>query len=434
MSASLGRALHANNVGRVRLNGSTYSSNVSEKTSKFPVWLLLTGILLIPASLNVHLSGDGVKFTPGRAAITLLILPSLLILLRAPRRVVASDVLLLLTAIWMIGARIPEDGLNPSAVAAVIELFGGYLVGRAYFYGPHALMRFLRIFKFVTFLVIAIAILDPIFEQNVVQAAASMILPNPFYSPQYRMGIVRAVSTLEMAELYGTFCVAAASIFLFIDRKPSKYFWAAFCLFGCVLALSSGPLLAFALTIAFFAYDRLFGRFRWRWKLITTLFALFLVAVFSLSAKPLSWLVSHLTLDPATGYFRIYVFDYVTDQIALRPLAGYGFGPIGDDDFLSVTTVDNVWLVCAARYGIPMVVFFLLGNIASFVNVGPKRRAKSEPFMDLAATGFTQAVVMFMLVGLTVHFWNAMWQFWAVCIGIRASIKEWQDEQSSLTR
>jgi hypothetical protein len=410
------------------VSASEYES-ISVKPQTFPMWLLLTGILLIPASLNIHLSGDGVKFTPGRAAITLLLLPGLLILLRPARRVVPSDVFAFLTSVWMIGSRIPEDGLNPSAVASVIELFGGYLVGRAYFYGPLALKAFLRIFKVTTFLVIMIAVLDVLFGQNVAQATAAMIMANPFYVPQYRLGIVRAASTIEMAELYGTFCCVAGSICLFLENKATKYYWAGFCFFGCVLALSSGPLLAFTIMISFFVYDHLLSSYTWRWKLVTAIFALFLLTVFTVAARPLPWLVSHMTLDPATGYFRLYVFDYVFQQISLSPLTGYGFGPVGDggdDEFLATTTIDNVWLVCAARYGIPMVVFFLLANLASFVSFASGSRYRSiDPFMMKAGTGFTQVIMIFMLVGLTVHFWNSMWQLWAVCIGIRGSIKEW---------
>jgi hypothetical protein len=401
------------------------------KSGAFPVWFLLTAILLIPASLNVHLAGDGLKFTPGRAAITLLFLPGLVMFLRARRRIIGADVFIFLTSVWMIGSRIPEDGLNPSAVAAVIELFGGYLLGRAYVYGPFALKRFLRIFKIVTFLVISMAVLDPLFSANVVMAAADIIVANPFYTvPQYRGGIARAVSTMEMAELYGTFCVAATSIFLFLETKPpTRYLWAAFGSFGCILSLSSGPLLALIMVICFYLYDHLLGGLAWRWKLINTIFLLFLLAVFSLTAKPLSWLVSHFTLDPSTGYFRIYVFDYISDQISLKPLTGYGFGPIGDDDFLSVTTVDNVWLVCAARYGIPMIILFLLANVTTFMSFAKGGQRDVDPFMVKAATGFTQVIMVFTLVGLSVHFWNAAWQFWAVCIGIRASIKEWRARQ-----
>ena len=29
------------------------------------------------------------------------------------------------------------------------------------------------------------------------------------------------------------------------------------------------------------------------------------------------------------------------------------------------------------------------------------------------------------LIGLTVHFWNYMWIFWGICLGVRASLREW---------
>jgi O-antigen ligase len=158
--------------------------------------------------------------------------------------------------------------------------------------------------------------------------------------------------------------------------------------------------------------------------------ALFLLAVFASSDRPISWLVAHMTLDPSTAYFRLYVFDYVMEQIKLKQLVGYGFGPIGDDEFLSTTTVDCVWLVNAARYGIPMIAIFFCANLMTFVSFGPKGRGgRADEFMRRAGTGFTQVIVTFMLVGVTVHFWNATWQLWAVCLGIRGAIKEWNRYQ-----
>ena len=394
--------------------------------SSFPRWLLLTAILLIPASLDVRLIGDGLKFTSGRAAITMLVVPALSILFRPPRKLVASDLFAFLTSAWMIGSRIPDDGLNPSAVASVIEWFGGYLVGRAYFYGPYALKEFLHIFKVVTFLVIMIAVLDQVFQQNVAETAVAMIMQTQWGGSQYRFGIVRAASTIQMAELYGTFCCVAASVFLFLEgNKRARYWWAGFSLFGCFLAISSGPLLVFVLVVTFYVYDQLFHRYATRWKLINVVFLCFIAIVFVAAKHPLSWVVSHVTLDPETGYFRLYVFEYVSQQISLSPMVGHGFNAIGDDEFLSTTTVDNVWLVCAARYGIPMIVFFLLTNLSTYVRLRSRSRGQGvDPFMMSAGTGFTQIIMTFVLVGLTVHFWNAMWMLWAVCIGIRGSIKE----------
>lgn len=403
--------------------------DISTHPQTFPMWLLLVAILLVPAGLNIHLSGDGVKFTPGRAAIALLLLPALFTFFRPSRHVIASDVFVFLTALWMVGSRIPFDGLNPSAVASALELFGGYFVSRAYFYGPRALTDYLRIFKVIMFLVITIAVLDPLLGQNVVQAAVAMIAQAPVnISNQERFGIIRAASTIEMAELYGTVCCVAGSIFLFMERANSaKCFWTGFALLGCILSLSSGPLLAFTIIIPIFIYDRLFGRYTGRWRLVTAILMLLLSIVLVVTDRPVSWLLSHLTLDASTGYFRMYVFDYMFQQMALSPLVGYGFNAVGDDGFLSTVTVDSVWLVCAIRYGIPMIGFFLCTNLASFMSLTSRRRSRGvDPFMANAATGFTQAIITFMLIGVTVHFWNATWMLWAVCIGIRGSIKEWQ--------
>jgi hypothetical protein len=33
-------------------------------------------------------------------------------------------------------------------------------------------------------------------------------------------------------------------------------------------------------------------------------------------------------------------------------------------------------------------------------------------------------IFLFMFIGLTVHFWNGMWMFWGLCIGIRVSLSE----------
>src|SRR5260370_25408359 len=106
----------------------------------------------------------------------------------------------------------------------------------------------------------------------------------------------------------------------------------------------------------------------------------------------MGWLVSHMALDPATGYFRLCVFDYMFQQISMSPIVGYGFAAIGDDEFLGTTTVDNVWLVCAGRYGIPMIVFFLLTNLASFIRFAQGGGRSIEPFISQAAHGFTQVL------------------------------------------
>jgi O-antigen ligase len=400
----------------------------SERSSPFPAWLLLTGILLIPSSLAVHLSGEEAKFTPGRFAIILLLVPAFSKLLREGRHLVLSDFFVFLTSAWMIGSRLQEDGLSGSAVAEVIELFGGYIVARAFFFGRPALQQFMRVFKILTVTLILLACLEPLAGRNVVTAITSMLFHTPEFYPQFRYGIVRAQSTLEDAEHFGTFCCVAGSLFLYSEpTEVRRLLWVGVCFFGCLLAISSGPLLAFALVVATFIYDRIFKQFSWRWKAYVMAIAGLTALPYVFAEHPTAWLIEHLTLDPSTGYFRLYVFDYAFDQIAQNPLFGLGFGQVGSDEFLGRTTIDSVWLVIALRFGIPAIAFLLLTNIGTFLLPAQRFKGKAiDPYINTLATGFTFGIVCFVTIGLTVHFWNATWMLWGVLLGTRASIKESQ--------
>jgi hypothetical protein len=395
----------------------------SQRPSSFSAWLLLTGVLLIPASLVVF-SGEGFKFTPGRLAITLLLAPALSKLLREHRHFVSSDFFVFLTAAWMIGSRFQDDGLNASAVAEVIELLGAYIVSRAYFFGRWELQQFMRIFKILMVVMILLACLEPLAGTNVVTSTVSALFQTQVNSTQFRLGIARAQSTIEDSELFGALCCVAGCLCLYMEpNRVRRVVWVGFCFFGCLLSISSGPLLTFAIMLASYVYDCMLYQFPWRWKAYVATIAGLLAAVFVVSNNPVGWLIEHLLFDPGSSYFRVYVFDYYLAHIAVYPFTGWGFGPVGDDDFLSTTTVDNVWIVCAVRFGLPMIFFLLLTNIGTFFRAVGKGE-ESDSYIKNAGTAFTFGLVCLMSIGLTVHYWNAIWMFWGVCLGTRASIKE----------
>jgi len=396
------------------------------RPSPLPAWVLLTGVLLLPASLQVHLAGEGFKITPGRASILLLLLPAFGKLFQRGRHFISSELFMLLTCAWMIGSQLPQSGLNASAIVEVIELGGGYLVARAYFFRRSELQEFMHVFKILTVVVISLSLLDTVSGTNVI---TELFIPGAWR--QYRGGIVRAQSTFEDAEHFGTFCCVAGSLFLYAETtRLRKLLWTGFSFLGCILALSSGPLLAFLIVVASFFYAESLKRYAWRWKAYQAIVALAVIAIYIFVPKPTSWIVSHLTLDPGTGYFRLYVFDYYYDMIAFKPILGWGFADvIGDDEFLGKTTLDNVWLVCAVRFGIPMIVLLLMANIGTFYRSAPRiKGGAADPYINSLGTGFTASIICFCVIGLTVHYWNAIWILWGVCLGVRAAIKESQSQ------
>ena len=380
--------------------------------------LLFLGAIIFPSQVNIYLWGGTGKFTPGRLAIIFLFVPALVKLFGKTRHAIASDLVILTLAIWMIGARFPQDGLDPSAVAEAIEFCGAYAVARGYFFDQVGTRSFIQALKIVVVFLAFLSILDPLLGTNIVWHQQP---------PQYRLGLVRATSLFDGAEMNGTFFAASLPLFLYSERTAAgRILWAGFCIFGCALSISSGPLLSLLVVIAVYFYDMLLGEYKWRWKLLVGSITAVVIVISIFAQHPISWIISHLTFDPASSYFRIYVFDYMFGMISSSPLVGIGFGPTSiDDDFLAHVSVDCTFIVYTLRFGIPMLFLFLLAIVSSFWDLSSgSRRQESGLFVRRMGTGFTLAIASLALTGLTVHIFHTNWMFWGSLVGIRGSIKE----------
>jgi O-Antigen ligase len=400
-------------------------ASASERCSTLPAWLVLIGILLPAAQVQLYLANA--KFTVGRVGILLLLIPAILRLFRKDRHSLLSDYFACAVAACIIGASAYTSGSDAlsSAGAESLEFLGGYIVARGFFFGPAAIYTFIRVLKIVTACTVLLALVDNVSGRLIIQETFSRAFGS--YAPllpDYRLYWVRAASTFDHPILLGTFCTVACCIFLFSERRTSsKVLWTGLSFFGCLLALSSAPLLSCCIALALFAYDRLLKAVPLRWRALQLVLSTTVLAIFAVTNHPLGWIVSHLTLDPESGYFRMLIWDAAIPMILDSPLAGYAFGPLNDD--ILDTTVDAVWLVFALRFGIPMIFFLALTNIASFLPTKnlPRGTREDGRLPDLRV-GFTIVILMFMFTGLTVHYWNYMWIFWGVCIGLRASLRE----------
>ncbi|MCK1597303.1 hypothetical protein [Bradyrhizobium sp. 164] len=396
------------------------AAHLPAESNRLVAWLVLIGITL-PSNMTVFIGGA--KFIPARIVICLLLIPGLVVLFRK-RRMGAPDLFVFAASAWMLGAIAQTDESWSSAGAVVLEFAGGYILARAYFFERPQLETFVQVLKPVTFAIIALAILEHLTKHNI----AAALLGMPSTGHEYRYGLLRASSTFPHPILYGTFCTVAGAIFVYSESSsPGRILYGGLCLFGCLLAMSTAPLMAFAIVIAVYYYDRVMSAYHWRWQLMLAGMAAFLVIVFAVANKPVSWLVANMTLDPATGYFRVATWESAFYYINLSPYLGYGFTSYApSEDFFANASVDAVWLTLSLRFGVPLVMLISLANIASFYRSGPTAgiRRSYEAYMNNVRTGFTLALAMLMFVGFTVHYWNNIWIFWGLCIGIRASLQE----------
>jgi hypothetical protein len=410
-------------------HGSRRGPARSAVAGRAPIRLALIGIFT-PKTLA--LSIGGLFFSPGRAVLALLFLPALGTLLsgiaRRQRAILSADLFMLALSVWMIGAALFQEHSTAEASLAtsgseVLEILGAFLVGRAYVYGRAALESFTHALAVVVMIVTALAVLDTISgHAYIYDTTASWSGVRRFLAME-RLGIVRAQSTFDHPILFGAFEVVCAAIFLHA-RVSRHLLYMSVAVFGIILSMSSAPLLAFVLMVGAFWYGKMLNNFPWRWKFFWAVVGAFIGAIFMLSNSPVGWIIDHLTFDAENGYFRLASWYASFDRIAQAPWIGF-FKEKSGNDFLD-SSVDCVWLVCALLYGLPTIALLLLANLASFWGTPPRQRPSTDDddFMRRMRMGFTAALAMFMLVGLTVHYWNAMWMFWGLCIGIRTSLQE----------
>ena len=401
------------------------SNSSAERANVFAAWLALIGLLIPSAEVQVFIATA--KFTVGRLCIILLLLPALIALCQRGRRTLMTDAFACATAIWIIIAGFNANGSDSvsSSVAEAIEFAGGYLVARAFFFGPLALQTFLKVLKIVAFVSIVLATADSVSGRLIVHDTFASLLQVASVGAQYRGGMVRAASTLDHAIHFGAFCSVVGIILLYSERSGvGRLVWVGICFYGCILSWSSSGLMSFLLALSAYSYDRLLKNQLWRWKVLCAVAVMIFTVFFLVSSNPMAWIVSHLTLDPESGFFRFLIWDAATSKISESPFLGFGLQlfnhPILD------ATVDSVWLVTALRFGLPAVLLLALTNFSAMRapgNVSSER--PSAAYISTLRTGFTMVLVMFMFIGFTVHYWNYLWIFWGICIGVRASLNEY---------
>lgn len=387
-----------------------------ERSDAIFIWLTLIGVFFPPFLISV----GGINIWPGRFTAILFLVPALGVLFGKGRRRVASDLFVVLLAIWILTASSFNGGFRPYVGAEALELLGAYFAGRAFFFGRANLLTFVRAFERIAFVLIALAVVDILSGRYLI-----LDLFGVENITATRFGILRASSVFETAEHYGTFCVVATSVFLYSERGARRIGYVCLSLFGSALSLSSGPMMGLGIVFATFCYDLLLKRYEWRWKALVAGMVAFMLMLYLTHDRPIEWIIVHATLDPATGFFRINTWNQALPLIDGSKLIGHGLADLGvgsAEAQIYLRSVDCVWLVEALRYGLPAVVLLVL---AMFLPLFTKRTVADRVIRD-AGTGVSIAMVTMGIIGLTVHYWDSTWLLLNLCIGIRASIAEYE--------
>ncbi|QPF86522.1 hypothetical protein IC762_09665 [Bradyrhizobium genosp. L] len=407
-------------------------------TNRNALLYLIVGALFIPYSTAFYLGT--LKLTPIKFLIVCLIFPATAKLIgaasRGQRRLLLSDACVLGVFILMFAGPVAISGTRDfvSALSQAFEFFGMYVITRALVFDDGSLRSLAKGLQIMTIVVVALGLLDIVFQRYVAQEAVWSVFTTSgrefdTSDPQLHrivMGFssLRAVSTFDHPILFGTFCATVLPLHLYApESRGRRVLLVLTCILGSLIALSSAPLLALTMATSLCAYDMLMRKYAWRWKFIlSAMFAC--VAAFSLASdNPLGFLFRNLTLDPQTAYFRLLIWEAGLDVIGKNLLLGIGFNPSGSR-ILDFST-DSLWLAKSIIFGIPMTTLLYLSAIGAMTPIRHQAIIREgQPFLDRMCTSFSIILGAIMFISITVTFWNTVWLFFALCIGVRASLKE----------
>jgi hypothetical protein len=366
-------------------------------------------VTLIPLSITIL----SLRLTPLRVLLLVLFVPFLIRVLRGlAGRFTVVDGLIIGHAAWIILALMVVHGPEklPFAGITMVELVGGYFMGRVLVRNADDYQRMIWLLLFAMLFLLPFALIE-LFTGRIVIAEIIGTVFESIYrgsSAYGRMGLERVYAVFEHPILFGMFCSMAIANFYYFtrDAKMLRFAGIIFVTFMTFMSLSSAPLLAIGLQVMLIGWDKVT---KGAWKTFLVLGVIGYVTIDLLSNRtPITILIETMTFNSQTGWVRIAIFEFGIQNVYAHPIFGIGFNDWVRPAWLT-GSVDNYWLLNAMRYGFVGAGFLVLGfglhlyqALRAPIHDQHVQRLRVGYMIALCATCFTM---------LTVHVWGAVGVF-----------------------
>ena len=377
----------------------------------FPVFLLILGIItpieLSPVIGSLHM-------LPHRVAILVFIFPALKRVFASKLvRTAAYDWLFVAFNAWMLFIFMAHMDWGPGLQyggSLVVESLGGYVIARAYIRTYDDFIATLSgLFKAVCFVGV-LAIPEVLTGNHYVHTSLRFIGGvMPSASDEVRWGLHRSYATFNHPILYGAFCASILSMVWSTGgaiggRIPKVIAIVLATFFG----LSSAPLNTLVVQSALGGIHKATTRFPNRMKVLGLMFvALYMFLLVTSDQSPIASIVTRITIDPQTGYYRTLIWGFGLQNVWAHPWFGLGLDDWWRPEWMHSVSVDAYWLIVTMQQGIPAIMLLISAIwllIAAVHKRGPGQRPRQE---QRASVGWTLSFTAFALAGCTVHYWDS---------------------------
>ncbi|WP_086738203.1 O-antigen ligase family protein [Erythrobacter colymbi] len=396
------------------------------RTSPLPVYFaaILGYLLLLPPQLNVTIAESVIP--PYRF---FLIGASLYVLgttARGRLRPSLPDFCILLSIVWICIAMSITSTTKVAVTASVAHTAD---IGLAYFF---ARMAFRDLQDFRRFLILIlpgvlitaiIVMIEAVTFTHLIQPFFSKLTGKPFvYLSSPRMGLMRAQGPFAHPISAGIFLGSFLSLYWLSGFKGWVRAVGAIAAFGSFFSVSSAAFLSLFGAGALLVYNWLtqqIANLSWRaFFLVAAIFVF--VGELGTKAGTFGLLVRFTSLDTNTGYQRINIWNYGTQNVRRHPWFGLGYGD-WDRPAWMTSSVDNYWLLTAMRFGILPSVLLSFATVMAILLL-MKKSMSSTGADQQTERGVAIAMAIFGLGLVSVAVWLSVQVWYYMLLGITVSL------------
>lgn len=308
-----------------------------------------------------------------------------------------------------------KDGIE-SAGILIIEILGAFYLARLYITTPKHYYNVNIWFATILALLLVFSLYEAFAKHRILHEWAKNITGNDsldyrLYTHYYiRMGIMRTTNLFAHPILYGTI---GAIFFPFIilltihKFKIRNLFKTIAILIGMVSTLSSAPLLAVAFQGSTTLLTKFWhgGKRFWFGVSFIVMSGFFFISMAS-DRGPFAILISKLTFNPVTGYYRMLQWEHSMDDIADHPLFGIGLHDWTRPDWMN-SSIDSFWLLVTLQHGL-IAGFILLFLCLYAVFHQLNKLHKHHPATRWMVESWILAFMSLILIGFTVDYFGKL--------------------------
>ena len=337
------------------------------------------------------------------------------------------DALVFGAAGWMIVSFVVLYGMIkglPSGVAAALDTVVPYLLARVSIRSVNDFRRYLVIVV-PLFAIIAIVMpIEAITHTRYIRNAAMSVfggLDMPFgIKNDLRWGMLRAMGPFSHQILAGLFFTTLLPLYAYSRLRGWPLVVGILSSLAAFFSFSSAAVLGLVIFGILAVYDFLRKHVTFlNWPMFVFALVGMMTAVQMLTESGLIKLLIRLTFKPATGYYRLLIWEHGSASVAKHPIFGIGYE---DWERLSWmhTSVDTFWLAVAMRNGLPAAILIFAATIAAITAMAMRlQRDRGRDYATLF--GVTVALAILFVQGFTTSFFGGMLIWFGVLLGVAAS-------------